>query len=447
MSWQLLALVLATDPHARAVDVSGGFVYELRGGRAPRNTEAESEPSVLTSLAPVGRLHYQDRVRSSRLLLQYSPRVLYRFPNQAELQRPLLLHSADLQYSLLASPNWDFTASSGLQVGQIDYSSARLVFGDTQTSAPRATVVSYLSSTTGLSLTGRIRPQHQILVASAFTFRTPIGADADPLDDAMGAEEGFNAVFPRQIGFNLSVGHAYLITARDTLTATIASGFQDFDNRGAILNLSGAYAWARVLTPRLNSQLQVGGFVPIQTREPQFGGQTLRGARLIPTTNAALQGRLLNRSNVRLTGNFGFGTSAFFDPLVGEVVPQLALNAGLTAFLPPQWSVGANASFSTSATREPRTFGDADEDTIDFAAQQETVISGRTPITYTFRRNYAFEFGTIFSGRGPHLTTDDFEFRAGEFWLYVAFRADYGTGHVRRRATGGGGGSIYGGQN
>ncbi|MBL4683512.1 MAG: hypothetical protein JKY37_02895, partial [Nannocystaceae bacterium] len=116
-------------------------------------------------------------------------------------------------------------------------------------------------------------------------------------------------------------------------------------------------------------------------------------------------------------------------------------------FFPPSWTAALEVNFFTVATASPRDFSRSDVSGApqDPAAQQETALSWRTPVSYNIRNRYGVEFGTIWSVRGPHLRAGGFRFRQLESWLYVAFSFDYATGHLRQRAAGGGGSTVTGG--
>jgi len=440
----LLSLVLLADPRAKTVDVSGGGTTELRGGRAPINPGDDPEPSVLYLLQPIGRLHFSARARAQGVVLTYSPRVMYRSPNPAGLNRPLLLHQATAAYSRRLSQIWTSNAFAGADVGELDYTSAQNLFGEQQGSLPDADITKYASTTAGLGFVGRIHPVQQLTIAPSVDYRTPYGESAvepDPDD-----ENALETLLPRQVGANLNLRHAYDVAPVDTLIAEVAIQYVDFSERGAQAIGVGTYGWTRQLSRRLASTVRAGTFATVETRAPDGIERTFTGSPVQPLVAAELDGRLYNRAPLRISGSFGFSNAAFVDSVTGEVVPRVGAFSRLSFFMPPKWTVGLEVNFTTVATREPRDFSLGGDDGIaDPAAQQETALSWRTPVSVAFRDNYAVEFGTIWSVRGPHVRAGGFQFRQLESWLYVAFSFDYATGHVRARQAGGGGSTVTGG--
>lgn len=445
----LLSLVLLADPRASTFDVSGGAVMEMRGGRAPVNPASAPTPSVLAVVAPIGRLHWGARSHATTAVLQYSPRILYRFPNLAQLNRPLLLHQTAAAYSRRLTPTWAMTAQAAADIGELDYTSAQTLFGDQQTALPEADVTSYLSVNGGLVFTGALTPVHSLTIAPNADFRTPYGASTQSSSDP--TVDGFQTVLPQQFGTGLTLAHNYLFRPRDTLSLQVSGQYVDFDARGASYIVAGSYGWARRITSRLDSLIRAGLFASQETRPPEGVDRTNAGSPVQPVVVAQLNGRLYNRSGLRISGNFGLSNTALRDSITGEVVPRIGLSSQLTFFFPPRWTAGLSANFYTTATIEPRFAADPggmtdpDEVFLDPSAQQETALSWRTPVSYSFRNNYAVEFGTIWSVRGPHLSTSPFRFRQLESWLYVAFSVDFASGHIRRRSSGGGGSTVSGG--
>ena len=438
----LLSLALLSDPRASTVDVSGGAIAEVRGGRAPVNPALPPEPSVLTVLTPIARLQFASRAHQGGGVLSYSPRVLFRYPNLAELTRPLLLHDARFAYGRAWTERWRTDFNARAAVGQIDYTTAQSLFGEQQGVLPSATVTNYLLSGAGFSLVGRVHPNHTIVIQPDFDFRTPILESTEqPTDPNMLA---LTTVLPRQIGGSLALGHVQMLTPVDSLLTQVGVQYVDFAERGASYIVSATYGWGRQITRTLASTVRAGAFATQSTRVPEGITRVAANTPVVPLIVADLTGRLYSRANLRITGNFGLSTGAFLDSISGEVLPRAGANAGLLFQLPPRWSVGVIASMFTSATLEPRDFTQEGGAT-DPALQQETVISWRTPITYAFRRSYALEFGTIWSVRAPHLASPDFRLRQLESWAYVAFSFDFTTARQSRREGAGAGATPIGG--
>jgi len=433
----LLSLVLMQDPSASRFDVSGGATAQLQAGRAPPNPGLDPTPAVLAVVTPVARLHWAARARNQNAVLSYSPRLLYRFPNILNLNRPLLLHQIGGRYARGLTPTWSMVTGLAANIGEIDYTTAQQVFGDQQGNLPNASVVSYAAIGANIGFTGMLNPVHRLSLGVGADFRTPYGESSETDDP------NSQALLPQQTSGSGTVSHGYLVRSTDTLTTTLSGQYVDFDNRGASYIVSGTYGWAHRIDSRLTSNIEAGLFLSQQTRAPEgFEQRVVGGTPVRPVFSAGLAGRLYNRTRLRITGNFGVSSSAFLDSVAGEVVPRAGASTGVTFFVPPSWTAGVQANFFTVATLEPRDFGE-DANT---AQQQETVISFRTPVSYQFRNNsYALEFGSIVSARGPHLRAGDFQFRQLEVWGYVAVAFEFASGRLRARSAGGGGSTVSGG--
>ncbi|MEM6989807.1 MAG: hypothetical protein AAF721_04905 [Myxococcota bacterium] len=439
----LLSLVLLADPRATAVDFSGGAAVEVRGGRAPLSAGLDPVPSLMTIVAPIGRIHISSRGHDGRAVVSYSPRVLYRVPNLAGLNRPLLLHQTAIGYGRAISPRLRGGISATADVGEVDYTTAQNLFGNQQGELPSAELTSYATTNLTLNLGAALSPTQVLDIVPSFDFRTPYG---DSVDNS-GDPNALQTLLPRQIGAQLALAHTYRVTPVDSLLAGVSAQYVDFEDRGAFAVVTATYGWGRRITPRLGTVLRGGFFASQETRAPEGVERTFQGSAIQPVLGAEIDGRLYNRSNLRITGTFGATSAGFLDSVSGDVIPRAGVTSSLAFFFPPRWTVGVNANFYTNATREPRASATPAMPgaPIDPSTQQETVLSWRTPVSVALAENIGFEFGTIWSARGPHLRAGSFRFRQLESWGYVAIQFDYASGHLRQRASGGGGSTVSGG--
>ena len=192
--------------------------------------------------------------------------------------------------------------------------------------------------------------------------------------------------------------------------------------RGAQAYAAGSLAWLRRLRPWLDSQLTGGAFYTVQVVQPESGNAIPQGLPVIPTIDYLLAGRLLQRSALRISTNVNLGTRAYFDAVQGSVLPLAGGGVRMDFEHPPDLTVGFSASFYTPPT-QPSSAEASNP------ATGRSSLSIRTPITYRISRSLSMEFGTIFTGRGPHLSLVDSSgpFPQKEFWVYVSFRAFYST--------------------
>jgi hypothetical protein len=438
MQGLLLSLVLLADPRAKTVDVFSGGVVQVQGGRAPLSPGEAPVPSIASTITPMVRLAVRDRVRSGAFSLGYAPRVLVRWPNIAGIRRPLLLHQFDTAYGARMTSRWDFAGRASASVGELDYTAARLVFGDGQGALPQTELVQYLQTRAGMTFSGRLTRRHQFGVSVDGGYGTPLGTQTSTSDDPAMLVPSL----PRSTSTSLAVLLGYRLTARDTLTTSLGGTFVDFDTRGSQTTQSLQTRWDRQLTRRLGSRVG-GGVYSVQVlRRPTTGLTPTDTAPVLPTANAGLDGRLVERARFRLSADVSASSQAYLDQITGEVLPQAGGTFGLTAYFPPRWTAAATASFYTLATLQPRDFGGTP---IDPNTSNETVVNARTPVSYRVDERLAFEFGTIVSARAPHVRTPGFAFRQLETWLYFAVRFQVTTAHTGGQRAGGGGSTISGG--
>ena len=430
----LLALLLAVDPRAKAVDVSGGAVAELRGGRAPVVIDAEPEPSMLMVLIP--NVDFRLRMRRRGVLMfGYAPRFVLRVPNILGVRRPLVLHQLSLLYDVSLSRRWDFSGAVTSSVGELDYTANNLVLGTMQGTTPSDAVLQYAVVEANQTFTARASSVDTFIFGPAFAYRTPIGEDAQLVDDPL--PEQVAMIMPEQLSGSLVAGYTRSVSSRDDISVQVTPGVMSFRPGALFATVDARLAWSRQLASRLRSRLDGGVFTVrvIDERDDPFGARS----RVLPVGNAGLTGRLLSRARVRLEGDVTAGINGFFDVLRGTVQPRVGGSAQLAAEMPPRWRAGVLVSFFTSANSNPQTVVDGDLPLLD-----ETVLFAQTPVTYMIDERMFFEFGTIITARGPHLSVEDFSFANQlELWGYVAFRFSIGTSRGGREV-GGRSGSIGG---
>lgn len=449
------------DPWAKNVDFSGGAAVELRGGLAPPQPSLASVPTLRLTVAPLGTMIYQDRVRGRQVSLVYAPRfVLGVFEGKRDLSsvpyRPLQFHTATLRYAGDLSRRWSWSGSAGGSLGEQDYSlqSGGLVQGDgtTDPTAPtQGTLIDDPVITTGgfsagVGLTARVTPLHSLSVRPSVTVQRLL---SDP------PSSGSGVVSFDQTSASLELSHAWFASRVDTVSTRASGGYADFGSNGSQAFGSGDLAWSRRLRPRLDGQLLGGVFVTRQLRDRAdmtTSPSAAKGLPLMPIVNVGLSGRLLQRSRVRLSTAINAGSQAYFDPVQGSVLPLTGGGASFDVSLPPDLNLGLAATFYTP----PTTPTDFEYRNADDPSTARTALTVRTPVSYTIDRNLSLELGTILNARGPNLRTgiprldairppetidgidledivfSPWRFTQLEVWLYISFRMSYTTQKATR---------------
>jgi hypothetical protein len=432
----LLALMLLADPRARVVDVEGGAIAQVQAGRAPRTPGEEPVPSVATILTPNGRLLVRNRWNTSAFTLEYMPRLLFRWPNLTGLRRPLLLNQVLVGWAVAMSQRWDMSVNGRADVGEIDYTASQIVFGDMQGALPEAEVIQFVQANGGVTFQGQLSQRHTLGIAPTVSYSAPLREQPDASDPNV----AITSILPTTLNTSLGLSHGYVATPRDTITTTVSGGYVDFSERGAQATGTAELAWRRRITRRLDGTLAGGAFVAQPVREPNAGLDFDQRSPILPTGRALLLGRVYNRARLRVTVDAQVASLAYYDTISGQIVPTAGTNVGVTAFLPPRWTMGVRGSFYTVTTREPRVFGD-DMDAVNIA---DTIVTAQTPVSYLIDDNLMIEFGTLFSARGPHVRAPGFRMQQLAAWAYVAFRFQFSTTR-NPRTPGGGGDTVTGG--
>jgi hypothetical protein len=431
------ALWFATDPAASRVDVSGGVSVEVRGGRAPRQPQADPEPAILTIVTPDVDMEVASR-RGTTFNLGYTPRAQYRYPNRIGINRPLLLHQgyANLQQQL--NRRWLLGANLGGSIGEADYNSAPVVLED-NTQAPEAELLEIAAASAGLNLAGRLTRRHTLGIQGNAVYRTPIGISRTPVTDEMGETVQPRGV-PEQFNVSAGVSLETRVTPIDAVDVSLTPGYFDYNRGGTQYFTTQALAqWRRELRPSLSGSVGAGLF-------GSFGIGDTNTNEVLPVGLAALTGGLVRRASHNVDATISAGITPYFDRVRTELAPRATLNGTILVSLPPRWSVRVMAGGVTNATRDPRppTSG-ANQDPemmTDVRLATETQVRLGVPVTYQINDEQQVEFGLLMSARAPHLRAEPFEFNQGEMWFYVAYRIGAGTARGGREVGQASGGAL-----
>ncbi|MBK8238043.1 MAG: hypothetical protein IPK74_21150 [Deltaproteobacteria bacterium] len=425
----LLASVLAIDPQASRVDLSGGVVAEVRGGYAPVAPNQPSQFSFLTLVTPNVDLRYRHR-RGGTLTFGYAPRMLLRLPNILSLKRPLFLHQLQLSHAVALDRRWNMTTSAAASVGELDYTALGIAFNGQQTAAPQADVIQFAIGDLGLNFTGRLDARRSLAIVPSAGLRVPFNQSPAPGQTS----------FPAQYAGNLGLAYSEAVAPLDDVYVQSYQGVVDFRPGGLFVNSDTRVGWTRQVRRRLETRLD-GGVFNAQVLAQQDAPNRLRG-RVLPVGSFRLGGRLRARARYTMDGAFATGLSGFFDVLGGNVSPRATGSVQLTVAMPPRWTFGVVSAIYTAATLRPLPTAS------NGVPQTESSFLNQVPIGYRIDDTKSVEFGFIANIRTPHLASSSFTGTQLEAWLYVAFRIAGGTARggreVTRRGVGSGQGANVG---
>jgi hypothetical protein len=378
---------------ATALDLRGGATFETMVGQSPVVFGEPPEKAVAWTLIPA--LELRARTRASRLSLQYAPRFFWRYPNALDLNRPVLLHSLELQHELAFSRRLAWTATVTGSVGEVDYTSINQVFATPQ-SAPVATDVLKIKS---------VNASAGIVYQTSHRSQLSLGAFESYSSALTSSQE---ALLPEQSQTGIQPGYSYQVTRFDTLLLQARLAYQSFSTTEDYVLLNPEIGWAHVWNRSTDTVAAIGASHVRSTEDNPITGE--RVVETSPSARVGVRSWLYRRSRLRLQGTATTGIEWFFDPIRALSYPQATAIVGLRAEMPPRWTAALEASFATSARSEP--LPDNGE---------ETVVTIDLPISYLISDTTTFGFGTRGSTRGPHLSqgapTEQLE-----LWGYVSLR-------------------------
>ena len=365
---------------------------------------------------------------ANTLTLAYTPRLFYRVPNQLDIDRPLLLHQLQLNDTLMTSRNMAWTSAVGVDVGELDYTAANLVFAP-GSSAVRTSVVDIVrvNGETGftLDITRRLR---WITNLSA-QYTTPLDADqtatAPPV--TMEGQDLSNLVggtVPESAQVSGRSSLSYAVTRQDRVAANGDITYQWFPDTGRFLLLAPDVSWEHRLSRQSTLALSAGFayVITLATPDDSDPGDALGGTGSVQFTS-----ELHRERNVRVSTSFGAGVDWFFDPIAGTSQPRGAVDAGTTIDIGRDWTINPNASFYAVIRGASTTVGGAtptgDGMLVPQAAQpitpDATQVRAEIPFTYRLTDFVAINFGARGSLRGRSLTQDDFQLgEQYEIWAF-----------------------------
>ena len=201
-------------------DVNGAVTLEGRVGEAPLNTAGTVEKGVAGILMPDVMLSYLSRTTDARL--DYSARIFWREPNEANTLKPVILHVVNLGVSSQATPRLQLTANGNMSVGEADYTALAQVLPG-QPALPA--VIDFLSITGGVGATEALSRRAKLGLNLSIVNRRPLGQTAD-----VSATAGAVPLFPRQTTVVAEPNFRYTLSRRDDLTANSPVSYGDYSD-------------------------------------------------------------------------------------------------------------------------------------------------------------------------------------------------------------------------
>lgn len=409
-SFGSLAVVLIAASSFEAVVGAEG---EVAVGRAPIEVAGPEEESVALTLVPGAGLRLSSA--QSTLWATYTPRIFYRLPNALDVSRPLVLHQAAIGHDLTPSRFVVWTTSAEVNFGQLDYTSASVVFAagsrPVQTSVAEVLRVDGQSglavaltrdTTWMLDVTGQYTTSpDDVVVSDVVVDGTLVDEDVDlpGADEDPEAAPEFVDALPSSAGLSATNTLLHALNRRDAVGVAAQVAYQWFADTGEFLlwspELSYVRSWAN------DGQLTlVGGLAYVQALES--GQESSLGG----TGGIELASQLYTRSGVVASGSLGASVEWFFDPIAGTSQPRVGVELGTDVTVGRRWQLLPNAAFFAILRS-----GDDPDLEVEGAlvdAPDATTLQAEVPIRFRLSEEASFNFGVRAALRGRALGAEGF---------------------------------------
>lgn len=400
----------------RQFDINGSVTVEGRAGEAPLNTQGSIEAGVAGILMPDLQLSYLSRITDARI--DYSARIFWRKPNEANTSKPVILHVVNLGASSQATPRLLLTANGNMSVGEADYTALGAVLPN-QPALP--SVVDFLSITGGVGAQEALSRRAKIGLNLSLIHRRPLGETAGV------TEVPGTLLFPHQTTGLAEPNFRYTLSRRDDLTVTSPVSYGRYtggDQRFEIFLASPQVGWQHRLTRRYSLRVAAGlAYVHVV---PSLNTQS----PVSPVGEVGVDMQLAGHGGLLTRGSAGVRLDYFVDPVLGTAGPRASLALGITSILNPSWLVGAEATYATVFTgSNPQiVLGDPQGGAIPpiggaTVPVDETLVAAAILARCRVSDALTTEFGFRYSDRAPSLQVSAFGFHQRQLWLYGSFTA------------------------
>jgi len=369
-------------------------------GSAPRSPGAAPEGAFALELRPGAALRLV--VPRSQLRLAISPRLYYRTPNLAGVERPLFLAQGGADYTYEVDPRTRFQSNLGASYGEVDYTSAAEALGTPLTGELRDASLEVLNVNVEGTLSFQLTPRHTLSFGALAHHTDNIGVDS-------------TTSFPTTTTLGIDLAHAYTLDERSTLSFPVQPRYYVVEPGADWLSTSFNAAFVRMLDPRTTMDAAVG-LILVETSDAPLS--------VYPRATAAVQRVVLERRGTRVTNRAAAVLDASLDPTIGEVRPAVGIELSAQSYFGTRWSAGLSLSaYANTTTR------DAEDATTD-----DTTLSSAISAGYRVAEDAWLDFGARYSLRGSNLTADDFDVIERQIWGFVSFRIAIGIGELESNA-------------
>jgi hypothetical protein len=367
---------------APAIDTAMIAQEETSIGYAPAGPTGERHPTLVMEGTPA--LVVGVRTRRTLLELVMGPRIYYRTPNLAGLQRPLLLARASARHSYLLDSQLTWATRVSAEYGEVEYSSARLLFSSPVSRPADQAVIKSLDLAGETGFSWNATRTYQLSLAAVGGYTQPLGGEE---------QDSFRTT----VSGGGDMNHRFRIDRRSSVSTP--GNYRYFSVEGPDWTaVTQSLGYDRLLSLKTTMAAAVGGTAIWRIGE---------SAQVFPRGTFAIERVVHESRQVRLTNRFAVSGDATYDPLLGTLYPIVGLEASLASAFQTGWSVVVSATAYTPVTADPVT-----PDGADSAAGISATVGRR------LSEHWSIDFGARQSTRATHLGVAPFALSSGETWVF-----------------------------
>jgi hypothetical protein len=365
--------------------------------------------TVVGVLAPIGELQNQNRAR--QVLLDYSPRLLWRRPNAFGASKTLVLHTATLSVTLDATSNLRFIERATASYGEADYQSLTQIIPNTP--LPPVLKIFAVSAGTGLRWDADRVWRYETMFD--VERRKTLG------NTTMAEMESPFASF-RQTNVRLDASGIARVSRRDSVLLTLGLSDRTLDHGIEVLAVTPQVGWRTRLARSAELRLSGGfsyaedrGKTPVVVPGGAATGATAPGSLVRPVGSVELNGLLLTRRGVSWRGMTSAALDYYVDPFLRVAGPRGIGVVRTQVLLEPDWTIGLEGTFATSLRKSPIVGPAANSD--------ETLVDVALPVRHRVSQSLIVETGLRCSALAPRIRADKVTFHQRQTWFYVSLTA------------------------
>lgn len=352
------------------IDVGAGVRAEVSGGMLPVTPDTPSTGGVETTVIPAAGVRHQSQ--QSQTSLVYRPRFFARYPNVADLTRPLILHGLDLDSTSSFSAKTDFDFSAFGQAGEVNYTGLRDIFDPgTDTTFQSVTSLGVLGA--NALLTHQLASRQSFSLGARAGYRSPLGE-----------QDLANQAFIGSLDVSGLGTYSYDLSRRDTLGLALNFTYFWTEDEREAYNTEAQLTYDHRLSESASLSFTGGASYILNARTNTW---------LLFPTGAVGHERQWRVKNRNWVASSTLGVVGFFDQIATTYTPRATAGYGLSGELGSSWRAQLDLFAATNLTREP-----------ELNAVNQTFFGFQSTSGYRLAESLFVDFGLRGNVFGPHLS-------------------------------------------